>query len=202
MRPRSRTRWPSVACPFSGFSALHFLEKFVPPPFHLLRRNVLPARSQVPLVPIRVLQASGPVAPEHVLQWVFYGSARGHRLAERLVHVPDVEVDPDWRSTERLRRAAIHPGDLVAKEKSGVADLELRVNDGLSIRAVHPGKLLRAESPAVEIDGAIGAPYRQIRGYRVIPLRNRLHGQGEFLRFLHHRISFLSRREYRRAGSR
>jgi hypothetical protein len=36
----------------------------------------------------------------------------------------------------------------------------------------------------------------------MVPLRNRLYGQGEFPRFLHHRISFLSRRETRRAASR
>src|SRR5512134_569398 len=171
-------------------SAFHFPEKFLAPPFHLFRGDVFPVRGEVPRVPERVLDGSGPVAPEHVLHGPFHGRAGIHGFPERLVDVPDVEVDPRGRAAERLRRPAIHPGHFVAEEEPGIPDPEFRVHHGLSVQTVHPSEFLGTECPAVEVDGAIGSPHRQVRGDRVIPLRNRLYGQLHLPGFLHLPVSF------------
>src|SRR3989441_13062606 len=78
------------------------------PFLHLARRHVLLVRRQRPLLTVRILHATDPIAPEHVGDRHDRLRARGQRLLDRGVHRLDVDVEVDRTPAQRLRRLGAH----------------------------------------------------------------------------------------------
>src|SRR5262245_21698894 len=123
----------------------------------------------------RVLELSGPVAVELVLDRPQLFRARLQGALEGAIDVLDVDQHRHWGAPDGLRPTDIHVGVLVRHHDHGVADLELRVSDP-SVGPGHAHALLRAEDRAVEVDRLAGAIDVQIRRHSRVAVRNWLHG--------------------------
>ena len=130
-------------------------------------------RGDVPHVPEGILEASGAIAVELVLQWLPLGCARVERLPEDAVDVLDVYVQRDGCAAHRLGTDGAHLGMFVSEHDDRVADLELSMADS-SVRPAHSHALLRSEHRAVELDRVACAVADQVWGHARVTLRNRL----------------------------
>src|SRR5262249_30935858 len=123
----------------------------------------------------RVLELSGPIAVELVLDRPQLLRARLQSALEGAVDVLDVDQHRHRGAPDGLRPADVHVRVLVRDHDHGVADLELRVADP-SVGRGHAHALLRAEDRAVELDRLAGAVDVEIRRHTGVTVRNGLHG--------------------------
>jgi hypothetical protein len=103
------------------------------------------------------------------------GSARscGDCFTEGGVHILYIHVNRDRGSADGLRSAAIHFRKLIDEKEPRVPDFEFSVHERFAIRPRHTADFFGAKGLFVEFNGLIGALHDQVRGQRVIAIRNR-----------------------------
>ena len=137
-----------------------------------------------PRVSERIDHLSEAIAPEHVGEGRSHGAAGFHGAIERRIHIGHIEEHDTGREPRGLRRLvdtglAGHGLHLVCQHEDRVSNFDLGVRN-LAVRTRHPHALSGAERLLVELNRLRGIVKDQVRGNRVISVRNGLDLLGGF----------------------
>src|SRR5262249_10800964 len=122
----------------------------------------------------RIFDSAQAVPVELVSYWALDFGASCHSLLEHDIHILDVEMDADRRSSQALGALRVHLGKFVGQHDYGITDLELGMaNSAVGLRYSHPFD--RRKSLFVKFDG-VRRPFRtQMWCHRMIAVWNWLY---------------------------
>ena len=134
----------------------------------------------------RIGEAAGAVAVEFVFEGMEHPCPGRNGFVEDGINVWNINVNHDRRATDGLRAESAHGCNFVGQHDGRAIDGDFGVADG-AIWARESKAFNGIEDIFIEFDSLSGAFYKEVRGYRMITVRNR------FERCRHDKIPFLLR---------